>query len=190
MSTELNRQFQNLSTIGTVLAIDAKNWLMRLQIDDNETDWIPIPAMAAGVVKIWRCPTIGEQFSVISQGGELCNAIAQVSLFSEQNPSPSSDPHTVFIELGKHAFYVNIATGEAHFKLNKCTFDAAQTIFTGEVLVDQNLKVKNNVDVDGGITAQKTIQSFTDVVAITISLFKHLHKLVKSGTDNSGEPTS
>lgn len=184
MSTELNRQFQNLSTIGTVLAIDAKNWLMRLQIDDNETDWIPIPAMAAGVVKIWRCPTIGEQFSVISQGGELCNAIAQVSLFSEQNPSPSSDPHTVFIELGKHAFYVNIATGEAHFKLNKCTFDVAETVFTGEVQVAKSLNV------NGGITALDEISSNTEIMAKNIKLTEHKHLGIKGGSDTSGEPTS
>jgi len=40
--------------------------------------------MAADVVKFWRCPSIGEQFSVNAQDGELTNAAPQISLFSEQ----------------------------------------------------------------------------------------------------------
>ena len=170
MTNQLLRQFQNLSSIGTVIAIDASAWKIRLKIDENETDWIPIPTMAAGVVKIWRCPSLGEQFSVSAQGGELTSAIPQISLFSENFPPPSTDPNEVFVQIGEHFFNVNIESGEALFKLNKCTFDVPETVFTGTV------------------HAEKAISSAEDVKAKTISLVEHGHLNVQNGNGVSGAP--
>ncbi|WP_445115022.1 phage baseplate assembly protein V [Acinetobacter sp. WZC-1] len=170
MNNQLFRQFQNVASVGTVIEVDAPAWKMRLKIDKNETDWIPIPAMAAGVVSIWRCPSPGEQFSLSAQGGELTSAIPQISLFSENNPPPSTNPDEVFVQLGEHSFSVNIKTGEAIFKLKKCTFDIQETVFTGSV------------------HANKDITSASDIIAKTVSLFKHIHLFVRSGNDNSGGP--
>ncbi|WP_228200173.1 phage baseplate assembly protein V [Acinetobacter tianfuensis] len=170
MNNQILRQFQNLASIGTVIAVDASAWKMRLQIDENETDWIPIPAMAAGAVTIWRCPSLGEQFSVAAQGGELTSAIPQVSIFSEAFPPPSTDPNEVFVQLGEHAFSVNILSGEALFKLKKCTFDVPETIFKGTV------------------HAEETISSDEDVTAKEISLVKHLHPNVMNGPGQTAAP--
>ncbi len=161
---------RKLAIIGTVIAVDASAWKMRLKIDENETDWIPIPTTAAGIVKIWRCPSLGEQFSVSAQGGELTSAVPQISLFSETFPSPSTDPNEVFVQIGESFLKVNIASGEAVFKLSKCTFDVAETVFTGTV------------------HAEKAISSDVDVKAKTISLVGHKHLKVQSGNSVSGEP--
>lgn len=182
MSSQLFRQFQNLSSVGTVIAVDASAWKIRLKIDENETDWIPIPTMAAGVVKIWRCPSIGEQFSVSAQGGELTNSVPQISLFSEDFPPPSTNPDEVYIQLGEHFFVVNVSSGEAIFKLNKCTFDVPETEFTGQVNILQNLAVAQ------GIHAKADITSDADVIAQNISLTKHKTSGVRGGSDNSGVP--
>ncbi|WP_336949093.1 phage baseplate assembly protein V [Acinetobacter junii] len=157
------RQFQNLAAIGTVIAVDASAGKIRLKIDKNETDWIPIPTIAAGVVKVWRCPSLGEQFSVTAQGGELTSAVPQISLFSEENPPPTDNPDEVFIQLGEHSFVVNVATGEANFKLTKCTFDVPETIFKGKVHAEQD------------------ITSDTDVIAAGVSLVQHPHGNVMNG---------
>lgn len=157
------RQFQNLAAIGTVIAVDASAGKIRLKIDKNETDWIPIPTIAAGVVKVWRCPSLGEQFSVTAQGGELTSAVPQISLFSEENPPPTDNPDEVFIQLGEHSFVVNVATGEANFKLTKCTFDVPETIFKGKV------------------HAEEDITSDTDVKAAGVSLIEHPHGNVMNG---------
>lgn len=182
MSSQLLRQFQNLSCIGTVIAVDSSAWKIRLRIDENETDWIPIPTMAAGVVKVWRCPSLGEQFSVSAQGGELTNAIPQISLFSEKYPPPSTDPAEVHVQLGEHYFVINVSSGEAVFKLKKCTFDVAETEFTGQVHIMQNLTVSQ------GIHAQAKISSEIDVIAQDISLTQHKTSGVKSGSEDSGVP--
>ena len=170
MNNQLLRQFQNLACIGTVIAVDASAWKMRLKIDENETDWIPIPTMAAGIVKIWRCPSLGEQFSVSAQGGELTSAVPQISLFSETFPPPRTHTSEVFVHIGEYFFKVNITSGEAFFKLSKCTFDVAETVFTGT------------------LHAEKAISSDVDVKAKTISLVGHKHLKVQSGNSVSGEP--
>lgn len=165
--SNLLRQFQNIAGIGTVIAVDASIGKIRLKIDENETDWIPIPTIAAGVVKFWRCPSIGEQFSISAQGGELTSAIPQISLFSDDNPPPTDNPDEVFIQLGEHSFVVNVATGEANFKLSKCTFDVPETIFKGKV------------------HAQQDITSDTDVKAADVSLVQHPHGGVMSGSSQT-----
>ncbi len=170
MNNQLLRQFQNLACIGIVIAVDASAWKMRLKIDENETDWIPIPTMAAGIVKIWRCPSLGEQFSVSAQGGELTSAVPQISLFSETFPPPSTDPDEVFIQIGGYFFKVNIASGEAVFKLSKCTFDVPETVFTGTV------------------HAEKEISSAVDVIAEKVSLINHPHGNVMNGTSQTAKP--
>ncbi|WP_250697885.1 phage baseplate assembly protein V [Acinetobacter sp. ANC 3781] len=170
MTNQLLRQFQNLSSIGTVIAIDASAWKIRLKIDENETDWIPIPTMAAGIVKVWRCPSLGEQFSVSAQGGELTSAVPQISLFSDAFPPPSTDPNEVFVQIGEHFLSVNIESGEALFKLNKCTFDVPETIFTGSV------------------HAEKAISSNEDVTAKEVSLVKHPHGNVMNGPGQTTQP--
>lgn len=170
--SNLNRQFQNLAGIGTVIAVDASAGKIRLKIDENETDWIPIPTIAAGVVKFWRCPSIGEQFSVTAQGGELTSAIPQISIFSEENPPPTDNPDEVFIQLGEYSIVVNVATGVANFKLNKCIFDVPETIFKGKVHSEQE------------------ISSAIDVIAGKVSLVKHPHPGVRSGNEESGPPVA
>jgi len=170
MTNQLLRQFQNLSSIGTVIAIDASAWKIRLKIDENETDWIPIPTMAAGVVKVWRCPSLGEQFSVSAQGGELTSSVPQISLFSEAFPPPSTDPNEVFVQIGEHFLSVNIESGEALFKLNKCTFDVPETVFTGSV------------------HAEKAISSNEDVTAKEVSLVGHPHGNVMNGPGQTTQP--
>ncbi|AUX86440.1 hypothetical protein C3F34_10525 [Acinetobacter sp. ACNIH2] len=170
--SNLNRQFQNLAGIGTVIAVDASTGKIRLKIDENETDWIPIPTIAAGVVKFWRCPSMGEQFSITAQGGELTSAVPQISLFSEENPPPTDNPDEVFIQLGEYSIVVNVATGVANFKLNKCIFDVPETIFRGKVHSEQE------------------ISSAIDVTAGKVSLVKHPHPGIRSGNEESGPPVA
>jgi hypothetical protein len=111
-----------------VIAVDASAWKMRLKIDENETDWIPIPTMAAGIVKIWRCPSLGEQFSVSAQGGELTSAVPQISLSLKHSRLRVQIPMKYLYKLVS-IFKINIASGEAVFKLSKCTFDVPETDF-------------------------------------------------------------
>lgn len=170
-SAQFSRQLDNLCSVGTVIAVDATTGQIRLKIDDNETDWIDFPAVAAGAVKVWRCPSIGEQFAVLAQGGELCNAIPIVALFSDSNPRPSIDADEILIQLpDDQLISIHTLTGEAIFKLKKATFDVEETVFTGTV------------------HANKEISSDKDVTAGSISLKTHKTTGVRSGNEASGVP--
>ena len=91
--SEQQRRLHNIATIGTVFDVNPDDQTMRLDVGDNQTDWLPIPALAAGQVRVWRCPSVGEQFLLVSPSGELANAIPVLSLYSNQHPSPSHDPN-------------------------------------------------------------------------------------------------
>lgn len=169
-ASELTRKMDNLNSIGTVIAVDASTGKIRMQIGDNQTDWIYAPTLAAGAVKVWRLPSIGEQFAVLAQGGELCNAVPVISLFSEENPPPSQNPDEVVVNIADYQLVINMASGEGSFKLKKLTFDIEETIFTGTV------------------HAAKNISSAMDVLAQETSLKTHIHTGVTSGESVSGVP--
>lgn len=168
--TESNRLLHNLISEGEVIEVDPAKGKMRLKINENESDWVAIPTMACGALKVWRCPTLGEQFVVVAESGNLGNAKAIASLATDNNPYPSNDQDQIYIDFGTGTFVLNIASGEATFTLNKLTFDVPQTKFTGEV------------------HAEKEIKSDVDVKALTISLTSHKHIGVQSGLSSTGLP--
>lgn len=172
-NAELRRQLNNLGNLGTVIQIDAATAKMRLQIGDNQTDWTPIPAAAAGAIKIWRCPSIGEQFAILAPSGDLRNAIALTALYSDDNPPPALLPDVLHIDFaGIGHFSLNTSSAHAELKINSLHLDVA------------------TLSLSGALTADGLIKSLVDVVADAISLKNHKHLNVKSGLDQSGVPTS
>ena len=45
--SEQQRRLHNIATIGTVFDVNPDDQTMRLDVGDNQTDWLPIPALAA-----------------------------------------------------------------------------------------------------------------------------------------------
>ena len=168
--TETKRLLHNLVAVGTVLEVDAAQGRMRLSIGDNETDWVSIPAMASGALKVWRCPTLGEQFVIVNQSGNLGNAIALAALPSDDNPNPSSNADEIVFDMPAGRFVVNQATGKANLSLNELTLDIA------------------NININGDISQNGKLTASDDVVASGISLKTHTHTGVESGTKTTGLP--
>lgn len=173
--SDTQRRLHNIATIGTVFAINTSDQTMRLDIGDLQTDWLPIPTISAGLVRIWRCPSIGEQFLLLSPSGDLANAIPVISLFSEQNPSPSTDEHEIFIHFNENN-YLKIHTKDSRFHLNIASTD-----------IDSNVKINGNLAVTGTIHADGNITTDSDVVA-KVSLNNHTHGGVQGGRSSTGKP--
>jgi phage baseplate assembly protein gpV len=167
--SEQNRLLNNIATTGTVIEVDAGTGKMRLQIGENQTDWVNIPSGACGALKLWRCPTVGEQFAVLSESGNFGNAVPLVAIPSEAHPN-SGTADEIKMEFPSGYFVIDQATGEATLKLNKLTIDVTEVEFTGKV------------------HAQDEISSDTDIKALAISLVQHKHIGVRSGGDVSGAP--
>lgn len=173
--SDTQRRLHNIATIGTVFAINPRDQTMRLDVGELQTDWLPIPTVSAGLVRIWRCPSVGEQFLLLSPSGDLANAIPVISLFSEQNPTPSTDEHEIFIHFNGNN-YLKIHTQNSQLHLNIATTN-----------IDSNVKINGNLAVTGTIHADGNITTNSDVIA-DVSLNNHTHGSVQSGRSNTGKP--
>ena len=175
--SEQQRRLHNIATIGTVFDVNPDDQTMRLDVGDNQTDWLPIPALAAGQVRVWRCPSVGEQFLLVSPSGELANAIPVLSLYSNQHPSPSHDPNEIRVRFNDSDFLsVNTQDSQLTLKINDVIFDVNSTTLTGNLAVNGNVQVDGNIHSDG------------DTVAGSISLQKHKHGGVMGGNSTTGAP--
>jgi len=177
--SEQQRRLHNIATIGTVFDVNPDDQTMRLDVGDNQTDWLPIPALAAGQVRVWRCPSVGEQFLLVSPSGELANAIPVLSLYSNQHPSPSTDENEIRVQFNDHD-YLSVKTDDSNLTLK---ITNTTIISEGSITLDTpTVTMTGNLEVDESIHAKK------DIIAGVISLIKHLHGKVMGGNSTTGAP--
>lgn len=174
--SEQQRRLHNIATIGTVFDVNPDDQTMRLDVGDNQTDWLPIPALAAGQVRVWRCPSVGEQFLLVSPSGELANAIPVLSLYSNQHPSPSNDPNEIRVRFNDSDF------------LSIKNQDSQLTLKINDIVFDGDLTVTGGVDVGENVLVGGDIHSLGDIVAGSISLKSHTHGKVMGGNSTTGAP--
>ena len=185
MNAEHQRRLHNIATIGTVIEIDADAALMRLAVGDNETDWLSIPTIAAGMVSVWRCPSISEQFLLVSPSGELANAIPVVSLYSDHNPSPSTDPNEIRIRYNDTDFCsIDVVNSQLTMHVSQITNQAATNI----VWDTPSATLTGDLQVNGSIDCGKSITAAEEVTANGIKLTAHTHSGVESGGSSTGQP--
>lgn len=185
MNAEHQRRLHNIATIGTVIEIDADAALMRLAVGDNETDWLSIPTIAAGMVSVWRCPSISEQFLLVSPSGELANAIPVVSLYSDRNPSPSTNPNEIRIRYNDTDFCsIDVVNSQLTMHVSQITNQAATNI----VWDTPSATLTGDLQVNGSIDCGKSITAAEEVTANGIKLTAHTHSGVESGGSSTGQP--
>lgn len=157
----------NLIQFGTIVGVDTANRaLVRVQIDDRVTDWIPYAMKASKHIKIWIPPQIGEQVEVHSPYGEGDDGCAYGSIYNKECKEPDgADAFTTIIEWSNGA-RVEVNTQANTMKLEN----------PGEVTIDApTTHVKGNLIVDGTISDQKG------------SVTSHYHTNVAPGTSNTGD---
>lgn len=183
MNAETQRRLHNIATIGVVAEIDAARALMRVAVGDILTDYLPIPTIAAGAVRVWRCPSVGEQFLLVSPSGDLACAIPVVSLYSVHNPAPSHDKDEIFIHYNDNDFLkIHTQNSQLHLSIGKIVNTADDVLFD-----TPKVTIAGDLVVDGTIHAGGTIRSDADVVA-KVSLNNHRHGGVESGRGSTGAP--
>lgn len=185
MNAESQRRLHNIATIGTVTHINAGKALMRLAVGDNVTDWVNIPTIAAGQVRVWRCPSVGEQYLLVSPSGELANAIPVMSLYSDHHPSPSINPNEIRIRYNDSDFCsIDVVNSQLTMHISQITNQAATSI----VWDTPSATVTGNLQVDGAINCGKSITAADEVTASGIDLTTHTHGGVRSGASSTGQP--
>lgn len=94
---ELARRLANVVREGTVAAVDAAAYRVRVAYDTDEagravlTAPIPWVTHRAGPDRDWWAPEVGEQVVLLAPSGELTQALAMPALYSDAMPAPSDD---------------------------------------------------------------------------------------------------
>lgn len=91
--SELERRQRAQSRTGVVTEVDAANGVARVRLLDGSepfvTGWIPWVEPSAGANKTHNPPSAGQQVQILSESGELYDAVIQGSLNSDANGRPS-----------------------------------------------------------------------------------------------------
>lgn len=166
----------NLIQLGTIVGVDTANRaLVRVQIDDRVTDWIPYAMKASKHIKIWIPPQIGEQVEVHSPYGEGDDGVAHGSIYNKECKEPTgANSHTSIIEWSNGA-RVEVDTQASTMKLENPGDITLKS--TSKIILDAPIVQLPNGDliVDGTITDEKG------------SVTSHFHTDVMPGTANSGD---
>lgn len=89
--------------LGTVTAFDAARCRVRVRVAGEgdeavRTHWLPWATWAAGHLRVWSPPAIGEQCLLLAPSGDLEQAVALPAVFQQKGafPAPSDNPqHTL-----------------------------------------------------------------------------------------------
>lgn len=122
---EGERRARNRKRTGKVSEVDYKKGVARVQLSAQDgkaylSPWMPWKEIAAGGIKSHIPPTVGEQVDVVSESGDLTDAVIDMSTPSNANPRPHDGPEAVITKGGST---VTISDGAVVIKAGKIVLD-------------------------------------------------------------------
>lgn len=163
-----DRRIAGLVRVGQVA--ETTGDMVRLRIGSILTQWIPVLMPAAGAVRVWNPPSVGEQMLVLAPGGEPDQAVALAGLASTAHPPASEDLEETRIDWddgasvsyhrGDQRMTVELPGGRLH------------------LLAPAGVAIIGDVTVTG------------DVIANGISLTSHIHGGIQRGASETDQPTA
>ena len=124
---EQERRNRNRKRTGTIAEVDNGKGLARVKIMDGErgpylSPWVPWKEVASGGIKSHIPPTVGEQVDLVSENGDMTDAVIDMSTPSTSNPRPHDGPDAV---ITKGSVRVFISDDHAKIDAPNITFTAA-----------------------------------------------------------------
>ena len=156
---ELSKLVNNLLRLGVISQVDTDNARVRVTTGDLETNWIPWLTQRAGENSEWNPPEVDEQVLLLSPCGDLAQAVALPSIYSDAKPAKSTSP-TKFRQDFKNGDFIEHDT-----ESGQLTIKAKKFRFYGPV------------EQTGG-----------DMTSDGVSAQHHITEGVVPGTGESGEP--
>ena len=146
---ELERRLQNQRRTGTIESVDAAKGTARVRLNEDKdgkpylTAEIPWKMPAMGATKINIPPSVGQQVDVVSENGDMTDAVIDNAVRSNANALPAAEPGQTVIETGSTRFF--LSPGE-------CRIKAAKIVFEGDVHLgaEGGKLVHRKGDVDSG----------------------------------------
>ena len=191
----LSRLIENLIRLGTVAEVDhgslpdKRPARVRVQSGDLLTGWLPWTALRAGTTRDWDPPTVGEQVLVLSPSGQTAQGIAITGLFSALIPANGDRaglhrrtyPDGAVVEYDSVAHRLRAILPEGG--VTDLTSTGGINI-VGPINHQGDYTQTGNQNVTGKVTVS------VDVLAAGISLVKHPHGGVQTGSGMTGAPTA
>lgn len=111
--SEVERRNRNRKRTGKVVEVDYAKGLARVEMSAQDgkpylSPWMPWKEVASGGIKSHIPPTKGEQVDVVSESGDLTDAVIDMSVPSDANPRPHDGPEAVITKGGSR---ITIADG-------------------------------------------------------------------------------
>ncbi|KVP24283.1 baseplate assembly protein [Burkholderia multivorans] len=183
---EIDRRMACMVQHGTVEEVSYQPPLCRVRIGDWVSDWMPWKTAAAGVVRFWRPPSVGEQASMFAPSGELAGAYAAPGYYSDQHggsarSSPSEtawdypDGASEVYDHEKHEYRVDVPAGgrivfrigatELELRADGVTLrtqrllgDIPESTFTGNTTTEKLLTFNGGMQGKGGGEGGPTVR--------------------------------
>lgn len=83
---EVDRRLGNLLRFGTVSEVDTANALVKINLGDLVTGWVPWTTSQAGQNRVWSVPDVGEQVALLSPG-DPSQGVVIGSMFQTNHPA-------------------------------------------------------------------------------------------------------
>lgn len=199
--SETDRLLSGMLMTGTIEAVDYANARVRVRSGDWVSAWLPWAAMAAGQVRHWRPPSAGEQALIVSPSGQPEQGMVLPGFYSDQHGQANDDRPNItaqdwpdgareHYDHAAHEYILSVPAGGrivltigattlelrddgTTLTTPTLTVDAADSTFTGAVLVKKLLSylkglvgkggggagasIEGAIQVTGNITASGTI---------------------------------
>lgn len=101
---ELRRRARGRSREGIVTQADPAKGLVRVDVGTPGrpfvTGWIPAEALSTGDLAIQADPVVGQHVRVVSESGDLTDAVVALSSFSASAPRPAARGGELHLRLG------------------------------------------------------------------------------------------
>jgi len=147
---ELEKDKQMISNTiryGTIHEVDANAVKARVKSGKLVTDYLPIWMPAAGGVKIWRLPSVGEQCMIFSPSGNITCGVIFPGIYQSAFPPPSSNPKETIIQ------FENGETIKHNSVSNTLTIIAENMNLRGDVSINGDVSMKGDFKLTGNMSA-------------------------------------
>ncbi|KVT57981.1 baseplate assembly protein [Burkholderia ubonensis] len=183
---EIDRRMACMVQHGTVEGVTYQPPMCRVRIGAWVSDWMPWKTAAAGAVRFWRPPSVGEQATMFAPSGDLAGAYAIPGYYSDQHggsarASPAEtawdypDGASEVYDHEKHEYRVDVPAGgrivfriggtELELRADGVTLrtqqllgDIPDSTFTGNTTTEKLLTFNGGMQGKGGVAGGPAVQ--------------------------------
>lgn len=159
-----------------VVGVDLTAPAVRVQSGDWVSAWVRWHSLAAGEVRHWRAPSIGEQGVLFNPSGQAGMGTFVPGLYGAAGPPPDNRDHvevwrfpdggSLVYDWQANSYTIDLPAGTATVKVGDSVFEvtpasirlvSSQIYLRGEVIIDGTATVSSTLHATGNISSGASI---------------------------------